>query len=142
MNARAAGEVECVRRQTSATGRHTRGCRLRTSTGGPSRLVSDRGRIAAGAVQFGEDPPGTGGHGTTCLGDDDPAAGPLEQQRPQLAFELPDLVRQRRLRDVQLLGGAGEVAVSRHGLDAPQLPYLHGSIVEHDCCYSNNELLW
>jgi hypothetical protein len=47
MNARAAGEVVRVRRQKSATGRHTRGCRLRTSTGGPSRLVSDRGRIAA-----------------------------------------------------------------------------------------------
>ena len=46
MNARAAGGALRSRRQTSATGSRTAGCRLRTSTAGPSRAVSDRGRIA------------------------------------------------------------------------------------------------
>jgi hypothetical protein len=41
-------------------------------------------------------------------------------------------VRERRLRDVQLLGGAGEVAVAGDRLDVPELPKLDESIVNQD----------
>ena len=49
------------------------------------------------------------------------AARALEQRRPQLQLELPDLMRQRRLGDVELLRGACEVAVAGDRLDGSQL---------------------
>jgi hypothetical protein len=36
-------------------------------------------------------------------------------------------MRERRLNDVELFSGAREVTVPRHGLDAPELPYVHGN---------------
>ena len=51
-------------------------------------------------------------------------------------------MRERRLRDVELLGRAGEVPVPRDRLDVSELAKLHrGSIVNHDRSGDNNILL-
>jgi hypothetical protein len=42
-------------------------------------------------------------------------------------LEPPDLVRQRRLGDVELLRGAREMAEAGHRLDGSQLPKLHSN---------------
>ena len=56
-------------------------------------------------------------------------------------LEAADLVGEGRLGDVQLLGGPGEMAVSRHGLDVSELANLHArSIVFHDRFGDNNIL--
>ena len=78
------------------------------------------------AVDAGEDAARAGGDGLACLGHDDRAAGALEQLGAELRFEPADLMRERRLGDVQILGGAGEVPVAGNGLDVPELAQLHG----------------
>ena len=84
----------------------------------PAKLVD----LRACAVHLGQDTAGSSGDRLACLGWGDAAARAFEKLDPQLFFEPPDLVRQRRLGDMELLGGAREVAVARHRLDASQLP--------------------
>jgi hypothetical protein len=61
------------------------------------------------------------------VADGDVAARAHEQRRTELLFEASDLVRKRRLGDMQLLRGAREVPVPGHRFDAPQLPKLHAN---------------
>ena len=69
------------------------------------------------------------------------AAGALEQLGAELGLEPADLVRQRRLRDVELLGGAREVAMAGDGLDVYELAQLHRRlIVYHDQSVDNKIL--
>ena len=79
----------------------------RSSDGLGDDLLRDREQL----------PPGGGqGH---------PGAAALEQRHAERLLERPDLRRQRRLADVQLLGGPGQVAQLRHGGESAQLIELH-----------------
>jgi hypothetical protein len=51
----------------------------------------------------------------------EPASVLLEQRQAGVAFELPHLRRNRRLRQVQLLGGAREAQVPRGRLEDLEL---------------------
>ena len=51
----------------------------------------------------------------TGVGQAHGSAAAIEQRRPQCVFQLLDLLRQRRLRDVQRFGGAGEVTLFGNG---------------------------
>jgi len=50
----------------------------------------------------------------------------VEQRRADLLFELLDLVRQRRLRDMQPLGRAREVERAGQCDEVAQVPQFHG----------------
>ena len=50
------------------------------------------------------------------------ALGAVEQLDSQLFLELPDLVAERGLAEVQLLRGAAEMQLSGRRLEDPQLP--------------------
>ena len=52
----------------------------------------------------------------------DASAQPLEERQPGVALELADLRGDRRLREVQLLRGAGEAQVLRDRLEDLELP--------------------
>lgn len=55
-------------------------------------------------------------------------AGAVEQLHAQLLFQLPHLLRQGRLRNVQRLGGAGEVAMLDDSEQVAQVAKQHGNI--------------
>ncbi|MCY1547466.1 hypothetical protein D9M68_835300 [compost metagenome] len=59
-------------------------------------------------------------------------AAAVEQWRAQFLLELPDLVRQRRLRHVQALGRARETAGLGQGVEVAQVPQFHVR-VHPDC---------
>ena len=103
----------------------------------PAELVD----LAAHPVELGEYPARVAGDGLAGLGRRDPAARALEQLGAELGLEPADLVRERRLGDVQLLGGAGEVAVSGDRLGVDELAQLHRLIVIHDQSSDNYILL-
>ena len=97
--------------------------------------------LVAHAVELGDHPPRPGGDRLPGLGRRDPPAGALEELGAELGLEPADLVRERRLRDVQLLGGAGEVAMAGDGLDVGELAQLHRRlIVYHDQSVDNKIL--
>ena len=81
--------------------------------------------VAAHALELAEDAPRPLRDGLPGLGRDDAAAGALEQLGAELGLEPPDLVRERRLRDVKLLRRAGEVAMAGHRLGVHELAQLH-----------------
>ena len=66
-------------------------------------------------VAGGEDDVGMVERNAAGLGQVQLLAAPLEQSVPDLVLELPDLDRQRRLRDTEPLRGPGQVAVMRDG---------------------------
>ena len=88
-----------------------------------AKLVDLRAR----AVHFGQDTAGSSGDRLSCFGWGHAAARAFEERDAQLLLEPSDLVRQRRLGHVELLGGAREVAVPRHRLHTAQLPELHAN---------------
>ena len=89
--------------------------------------------LAAHAVDLGDHGARPRRDRVAGLGRGDAAARALEQLRSELGLEAADLVRERRLRDVKLVRGAGEVAVARDRLDVSELAQLHRrSIVKHD----------
>jgi hypothetical protein len=59
-------------------------------------------------------------------GESDRAGRALEELDSQLFLEPAHLMRDGGLRDVQLLGGAREVAVPDDGLEISELAQLHG----------------
>jgi hypothetical protein len=77
---------------------------------------------AARAFGVGQRRPRVRQHRPAHRGEPDGAGQPLEQRPAEAAFQGPHLVRQRRLRDVQLLGGAGERAGVDHRDQVLQLP--------------------
>ncbi|MNY68908.1 hypothetical protein D3C86_2067530 [compost metagenome] len=64
--------------------------------------------------------------GLARIGRLDCARGPVEQAHAQGFFQLPDLLRQGRLGDVQRLGGAGEAAVVGDRQQIAQMSQQHG----------------
>ena len=57
----------------------------------------------------------------------DAAGGAVEQRLAELGLEAADLLRERRLRDVQPRSGAAEVPLLGDGDEVAQVPELHGS---------------
>lgn len=55
-----------------------------------------------------------------------PALLAIEQRHPQLGLQIADLPAQRRLRDVQPLGGPAEVEGLRHGEEVAEVSKFHG----------------
>src|SRR5438067_9230000 len=53
------------------------------------------------------------------------ALHPMKERRTQLSLEFSDLLRDRRLSDVQLLGSTGEVQMPRNCFEVGQLMYFH-----------------
>ena len=49
----------------------------------------------------------------------------IEKRQPELVFEVSDLAAQRRLRNMQALGRAGDVFLFRDGDEIAQVPELH-----------------
>ena len=108
-----AGHVEVARRQQ------------RSDPDAPAQDAAKLVHLLACAVHLGQDPPRASSDRLAGLGRADATACALEQRGAQLLLEPDDLVRQRRLRDVELVRGAREVAVPGHRLDRSKLPKLH-----------------
>ena len=87
----------------------------------PAELVD----LAAGALDLGEDAAGARREQLAGGGRHDASRCALEQLGAELRLELPDLMRERRLGDVELLGRAGEVAVAGDRLGVAELTNLH-----------------
>jgi hypothetical protein len=81
--------------------------------------------LLASGVDLRQDAAGASGDRLPRVGRRDATAGALEQRRPEFGLEAADLVRQRRLGEVELLRGAGEVAMPRDRLHTSQLSELH-----------------
>ena len=81
--------------------------------------------LAAGALDLGEDAAGASREQLAGGGRHDASRRALEQLGAELGLEPPDLVRERRLGDVQLLGRAREVAVAGDRLGVAELAHLH-----------------
>ena len=60
----------------------------------------------------------------------DAPARPDQQREPELVLERADLLAQRRLGDVQALGGAAEVQLLRDRDEVAKLAQFHDSISE------------
>ncbi len=59
------------------------------------------------------------------LGEHHALADAVEHRMAELLFQLPDLVRQRRLRDVHAFGGAGEGEALRQSDEITQVAQFH-----------------
>jgi hypothetical protein len=70
------------------------------------------------------------------VGEDEAAALAHEQPHPQTLFQRLDLAAHRGLREVQLVGGAGEIQVPRGRLEAlQQVQRRHGAgLLRHSVC--------
>jgi 3-oxoacyl-[acyl-carrier protein] reductase len=112
------------------------------------------GSPPAGAFERGTDsldrnPPLLEQHGAG-RGQGDPAAGPLEQRHTELALELADGRRQRRLGHAQARRGPGEVQLLRDRDEIPelaQLDLIHTRSVWSDSqrilpCRASRQLYW
>jgi hypothetical protein len=80
--------------------------------------------IAQQRHQFGaagKDGVGIGQGQATGFGQYQGAAPALEQRLPELLLELPDLCRQGRLRDMQMLRRTGQMALLGHGPEVMQM---------------------
>jgi len=78
-----------------------------------------------GSLHVPQDAAGRLGEGLAVLGQHELAAGPVEELHPQLPLQVPDRLRQGRLRDEQRLRCLGDAAVLHDGdevLHQPELP--------------------
>ena len=91
----------------------------------PRRTPRSSSTSSRASIDLGEDAACSGGDDLACLGRRDASARALEQFGAQLAFEPSNLVRQRRLGDVELFRGPGEVAMTSDRFDAAKLAELH-----------------
>ena len=60
-----------------------------------------------------------------CLGELHLALGAMEERDPKLFFELPDLMAERRLAEIQPFGGAAEVERFGQRDDVAKVSQLH-----------------
>ena len=80
----------------------------------PAAAGGDSAHTADGVVDAGQDPRSLGLQKFACGGEGDLSCGAVEERDVQFRFQLPDRIRQRRLRHMQLLGGPPEVAGLGH----------------------------
>jgi hypothetical protein len=57
--------------------------------------------------------------------------GPVDEENPELALQLSNLLGERRLRNVQLRG-AGEVKLAGYDHERPQVSYIHWNLAHAD----------
>ncbi len=81
--------------------------------------------LVAGGVGVRQDPAGERQQRLARVGERDVAAGPTEQFRPQLVLQGPDLLGERRLGDMHLLRGAGEMPRLGDGHEIRELLEVH-----------------
>ena len=81
--------------------------------------------LLGGVAGVGENLPGVGEKALAGFGKGYPTAVALEQGYPKLAFQGLDLLGQRRLADVQALGGPGEVELFGDGDEVAQMAQFH-----------------
>ncbi len=75
--------------------------------------------------------PGHGQEGAARRGQGDSAGAAVEQLQAELAFQPPDLLADRRLDDVQPLGGPAEVEFLGDRHEVPNLTQLHTAPIHH-----------
>ncbi len=89
-----------------------RQCRYYTQADELAAVIFRHRLLRAGEFRF--DPAGMGGKPAACRGQFHPAIGAMEQDVPDLGFQLGDAHGQCGLRHAALLRSAGEVAVIHH----------------------------
>jgi hypothetical protein len=72
-----------------------------------------------------QDGPGAGQEGAAAHGQRDSAGTAVEQFQAEFAFQPPDLLADRRLDDMQPLGGLPEVKLLSDRYEVPNLAQLH-----------------
>ncbi|MGY3678202.1 hypothetical protein ACVWXU_001825 [Streptomyces sp. TE33382] len=89
--------------------------------------------LVPGGVRVREDPAGQRQQCLARVGEGDVAPCPAEQFGAQLVLQRPDLLGERRLRDMHRLGGAGEVPGLGDGHEIGELLEVHApTITRHD----------
>jgi hypothetical protein len=91
----------------------------------PAEQPLERIDVVANGRYLAQDPACPVGHQLTRVGELDGPGRAMQQTHPELALELRDLMRQRRLGDVQLVRRAGEVAQTADRLEVSELAKLH-----------------
>jgi hypothetical protein len=81
--------------------------------------------IAAGRFEFAENGPGSREKRLAKIREANGTAKAIEQAGTEFVFELEDLLRKRRLRDVRLLGRTAETAGFRNGTEVTKLMDFH-----------------
>jgi len=81
--------------------------------------------VAASRLEFAQDAAGAGEKYFTDFGEANGAAETVEEAGAEFVFEFEDLLRERRLRDVGLLGGAGEGAGIGDSAEVAELVEFH-----------------
>jgi hypothetical protein len=87
------------------------------------------GEFVLGAGEFVEDGTGTRQEGFAQISETNGAAEAIEQAATKFGFELLDLLRERRLRDVAFFRGPGERAGVGDGTEVAELVEFHGEKV-------------
>jgi hypothetical protein len=96
-----------------------------TDADGTSERIFLLDDVAARSFEFAEDGTGTGKKRLADVGEADGAAEAVEKAGAEFVFELEDLLGERRLRDVRLLGGAAEGAGFGDGAEVAKLVKFH-----------------
>ena len=81
--------------------------------------------LHGGAFDRGQDRLGIGQEGTAGIGQADAARMAQQQRRADLALQRPDLLAERRLLHVQLLGRARDMAFVRDGDEVAEVSQFH-----------------
>ena len=97
---------------------------------GDAADLAARGAAGAdlGMLGLGQDRLGVDQERAAGVGQADAARMAHEQRRVDLALERADLLAERRLLDVQLLGRAGDVALMRDGDEVAEMAQFHGVV--------------
>jgi len=81
--------------------------------------------IAARGFEFAKDGAGAREEGLTGFGEADGTAEAIEEARAEFVFKFHDLLRERRLRNVRLLGGTAERTGFGDGAKVTKLVKFH-----------------
>jgi hypothetical protein len=95
----------------------------------PLAAARGHGHPAADRVRGGQQRAGVGQQLPAGVGQRHAVAVPGQQRGAEILFQRADLPTERRLRDVQLIGGAAEVQLTGDGDEVPQLAQvqIHGA---------------
>ena len=95
----------------------------------PPAATGRHGHPATDRVRGGEQRTGVGQQLSAGVGQRYAVAIPGEQQGAEILLQRPDLAAERRLRDMQLIGGAAEVQPVGHGDEVAQFAQvqIHGA---------------
>jgi len=91
----------------------------------PDLALSDESGSVDATPKIGEESPGLFQKRSPGLGETHASLQSLEECESYVVFELSDLPRQRRLNDVQPLGGPPEVLLFAHRDEIAKVPQLH-----------------